>query len=247
MYKNRDIMFEKGKVLVCLTLTCKDDMDYINTLKQIKKKSFDILELRLDYYQFFLNKQRVITLLSYIRKKNLKPILLTFRSLNEGGLHHIDDNDYKDIYLEVMSYHLCDMIDLEIKKDKIMNYELIDYAHQQGIKVLMSYHNMESMDKMSVLKDYAEQMEVLGADVIKLVCNPRCKKDVTDMICLCMQLSSTLSCYVVCISLSKLGKVTRIIGAMIDSCMTYVTLNQSNSLGQINIDDIYKYLEVSHD
>lgn len=240
----RTISFNNNDTLVCITLIEKNNQDYINALSDIKDKKYDLIEIRLDAYEYINNKDKVISLLKTIRQADHTPILTTIRSKNEGGYSDINNDYYYELYTYIIDNKCAELIDLELFKDKINNYTLIDYAHQHNIKVIMSYHNFECTPEVSNLYDYAHSMEVLGADAVKLALMPRCKEDVISLINVCIKLSSSLTLPVICISMSSMGKITRVLGALMGNAMTYVCNDKEGRFGQVSIDDIHQYLDL---
>lgn len=227
-------------------LLCHNRQSILEDITYLQDKDYDFVELRLDYYEHIEDRYKVIDLLKDVKHLFNKPILITIRSYNEGGNKIIEDEYYYSLYKDIIDYHLTDYIDIELNKDKISNFELIDYAHSHNIKVIMSYHNFNETYSNEKLKEYIEEMEIMGADIAKIAVMPRCKEDVVNVINLNMLLSSYMNIPVVVISMSELGKITRVLGDMMGSYMTYVTIHDS-SIGQIHIDDIKKYKGVSYD
>ncbi len=233
-----------NNVLVCVPLLAKNKSSIIEDMTYLQTKDYDLIELRLDYYENIECKESVIQLLKEIKPLISKPLLITLRSLNEGGYKHIDNEYYYSLLKDIISLNLTDMIDIELLKDKINNFELIEHAHNNHIKVVMSYHNFNKTDEIDVLKQYMDTMEVMGADIAKIAVMPRCKEDVVNLINLSMQLSSYMSIGIVVIAMGELGKITRVIGDMIGSYMTFASLSCAVAPGQLSIDEINMYRRI---
>ena len=231
---------------ICAVVHVKDRESLFEDITYLQNKDYDICELRLDYFKYINDKNKVIELLKEVKLLLNNSILVTIRSHSEGGNYDMDNEYYYSLYKDIITHHLTDYIDIELNKDKISNFELIDYAHSHNVKVIMSYHNFNETYSNEKLKEYIEEMEIMGADIAKIAVMPRCKEDVVNVINLNMLLSSYMSIPVMIISMSELGKITRVLGDMMGSYMTYVTIHDS-SIGQIHIDDIKKYKGVSYD
>lgn len=231
---------------VCPVILFNNKQSVLEDITCLQDKDYDFVELRLDYYEDIDDRNKVIDLLKDVKHLLNKPVLTTIRSYNEGGNRLIEDEYYYSLYKDIINNHLTDYIDLELSKDKIHNFEMIDYAHSHHIKVIMSYHNFNETLDNDILKSYVEEMEIMGADIAKIAVMPRCKEDVVNVINLNILLSSYMNIPVTIISMGELGTITRVLGPMMGSYMTYVTIHNS-AIGQIHIDDIKKYKEIYHD
>ena len=64
------------------------------------------------------------------------------------------------------------MIDVELMSGNVLVCQMVDIAHQNHVKVLMSYHDFEQTPKIQEMKQYLENMEILGADLCKIAVMP---------------------------------------------------------------------------
>ncbi len=91
----RNIKIGEGKPKICLPIVGKNDEEIINQALSFKEVRYDVAELRIDFYQDIFNKDKLLTMLKKLRGVIEQPILLTYRSKNEGGEIQLQDNEYQ--------------------------------------------------------------------------------------------------------------------------------------------------------
>lgn len=99
----RNVHIGIGKPKVCLPIVGKNDEDIFSQVKSFQGKSFDVVELRIDFYNDIFNKDTLLNMLKKLRKLIDQPILLTYRSLKEGGQIQLSDEQYKELIETVCS------------------------------------------------------------------------------------------------------------------------------------------------
>ncbi len=244
--KVRNLEIGRGKPKVCVPIVGNTKDSIFQILDQLKSMTYDFIELRIDYFDDVMDINEVIQLVKEFRQKSDKPLLFTCRSANEGGCIDINDNDYKELIQAVCKTQCIDIIDLEVMKSTTLIYELVEYAHQHHVKVLMSYHDMEKTPEMNELKAYLERMEILNGDILKIAVMPHTYKDVIDVINLTLEMSHRLTKPIVVIAMGSLGKLTRISGELTRSSITFAALEKSCAPGQLLLDNLQTVLEAIH-
>lgn len=53
----------------------------------------------------------------------------------------------------------------------VLVYQLVEIAHQNGVKVIMSNHDFEKTPTSDEMMNRLEKMEVLGADIAENGCD----------------------------------------------------------------------------
>lgn len=244
--KVKDIIIGKGKPKVCLPIIGKTNADILQQANQLSLKKFDVLELRIDFYEDVLNKEAVINILNDLRCIIRQPILFTYRSLKEGGQIQLTDLQYKELVEYVCQSQLIDLIDIELDSGNILVYQLVEIAHKYNIKVVISNHDFDKTPDKEELIDKLERMDAFDADICKIAVMPNYKEDVIRLLEVTTMMSSRFNKPLITMSMGKLGVISRISGELFGSALTFACNELASAPGQINVDDMNFILEVLH-
>ena len=110
----------------------------------------------------------------------------------------------------------------------------------------MSYHDFEKTPAVLEMKERLEKMEIMGADICKIAVMPFSYKDVIQLLNTTMEMSQRLTRPLVTMSMGKIGKITRIVGELVGSSITFASVGQSSAPGQLTLEDMQTLLEVIH-
>ena len=244
MVKCRNLIIGEGMPKICVPVTIKNDEDILNQLPH--DLPYDFIELRIDTYSYLNECHKVITLLQKIRELVECPILLTCRSLSEGGQSSLTKDEYKQLLIQIIESGLTDMVDVEVNVGNAIVFEVVEKAKSHNIKVVMSYHNFDKTPSQEDMMDILEKMEVMGGDILKIAVMPVCKKDVVTLMNTSLIMSSRIDKPLIMISMGELGKITRIAGELIGSSVTFGMAIDSSAPGQIHVSHLKVILESIH-
>ena len=90
----RQLKIGEGKPKVCIPVVETTTSSILKQIQFLQSYLFDIIELRIDFYQDIHDLQKVQDLLMQIRNQTEKPLLLTYRSAREGGQIQLSDEAY---------------------------------------------------------------------------------------------------------------------------------------------------------
>lgn len=242
----KDINIGDEKPKVCLPIVGASKQDILLQAESFKNINYDLVELRIDFYDNVLNYQEVIILLNELKKIVDKPILFTYRSLREGGNIQLSDDQYIELIRSVCESQLIDIVDVELLTGNQIVYQLIEIAHTNQMKVLVSNHNFELTPDNNTMKQTLEHMEIMNADILKVAYMPLNQKDVLRLMEVTLEMSSKLSKPIVSMSMGDIGKISRVCGELTGSAMTFASAGKSSAPGQIAVSDVNKVLEVLH-
>ena len=217
-------------------------------------KRLDIIEFRADYFDMVTNKTVLIETLKKVKEIIGERLLLfTYRSEEEGGnlRHDRAENMIDDIYEWVIEKEAADIIDIELLQGNYYVVRTASKAHDKGIKVIMSYHNFEETPHDDEIIEKLRNMEVLGADILKIAAMPKNEFDVRRLMELNeYALTGKLKGYpithpVVTMSMGDIGKVSRISGKKTGSAITFAYVGEESAPGQLNLEEMFKELQLS--
>lgn len=242
----KNLKIGEGKPKICIPVIDSCDVDIIKRIKSFQDLIYDLIELRIDFYKDLKDLQKVYELLMKIRRLTDQPILLTYRSFQEGGQVQLNDEQYLELIKTVCQSQCIDMVDIELMSGTTLVYQLVDIAHQNNVKVLMSNHDFEKTPTLLEMRERLETMEVLQADICKLAVMPQTYKDVINLLNITMEMSHKLNVPLVTMSMGELGVISRIAGELTGSTITFASVEQASAPGQIQLSDMQLLLEAIH-
>lgn len=244
----RNIKIGEGKPKICLPIVGKNDEEIINQALSFKEVRYDVAELRIDFYQDIFNKDKLLTMLKKLRGVIEQPILLTYRSKNEGGEIQLQDNEYQALVENVCESGYIDLIDIELMSENALVYQLVGIAHQYQVKVVMSNHDFHKTPSDEEMIDRLEKMESFDADICKIAVMPQNKNDVVRLLNVTYTMSRKLSKPLITMSMGTIGVISRICGETFGSSLTFASKGKASAPGQISVNDMNLILEaISND
>ena len=240
----RQLTIGEGKPKICVPVVETTTEKIIQQIQELQ--NCDLIELRIDFYENIHDLKQVHELLLQVRQQTNLPLLLTYRSLKEGGHIQLSDQEYLSLVQTACQSGCIDIVDIELESGNMLVYQLVEIAHQNHVKVLMSYHDFKKTPAVMEMKERLEKMEIMGADICKIAVMPFSYKDVIQLLNTTMEMSQRLTRPLVTMSMGKIGKITRIVGEMVGSSITFASVGQSSAPGQLTLEDMQTLLEVIH-
>ncbi|MBM6967008.1 type I 3-dehydroquinate dehydratase [Massilimicrobiota timonensis] len=240
----RQLTIGEGKPKICVPVVETITEKIIQQIQELQ--NCDLIELRIDFYENIHDLKQVHELLLQVRQQTNLPLLLTYRSLKEGGHIQLSDQEYLSLVQTACQSGCIDIVDIELESGNMLVYQLVEIAHQNHVKVLMSYHDFEKTPAVLEIKERLEKMEIMGADICKIAVMPFSYKDVIQLLNTTMEMSQRLTRPLVTMSMGKIGKITRIVGELVGSSITFASVGQSSAPGQLTLEDMQTLLEVIH-
>lgn len=232
-------LFKQKSPHICLPITGVTLVEVQAQLASILPKSPDMIELRADFLAEIANTSSVIAIVREISLQTDIPLLFTIRSAREGGqVIPLDEVGVVALLCEVVSQTDVAFIDYEVNNEKENVDKVVSEAHKQGKKVIMSYHNFEVTPNSQKLMKYFRQMESAQADIAKIAVMPQEKADVLRLLMLTREADESLGIPVVTMSMGEIGKISRVLGWVYGSVITFGIGAASSAPGQIEVDDL---------
>lgn len=165
------------------------------------------------------------------------PVLVTLRTGFEGGVGAVSEDDYTEVLARLIE-GLSPPIGLDVEIERQGAAELIAAAHARGLRVVGSHHNFADTDDAGSLFTKFSEMAGLGADVAKVAMMPRSAADVLGLLRATAEADAALDCPVLGISMGRLGRASRVMGADFGSCASFAQLGEPSAPGQIDVADL---------
>lgn len=213
---------------------------------QQNRDSIDIVELRIDQWSPITIKQ-IDTVIHQLKELNLNlKILVTYRTLNQGGKGDVGEKEYVNILKLLIEYGQFEMIDIEWSVDININQyaELIQHAKTEGLQVVLSHHNFKETPSLEELKFIYFKMQKLSPHYLKLAVMPHNNEDVLHLLEAMNATSKTTIFKVVGISMSHLGLVSRTAQGVFGGRISYGCLGEPQAPGQIHVKSLKHQIDI---
>lgn len=240
-----NLIFGESGAKICVPVTGTDEKQILSDIDKLKDVDFDLIELRIDYYEHVRDLDNVLLLLKNIRKTYHRTLLFTFRTKKEGGVCELPEEEYFALNRIAAGCGLVDMIDIELFSSEEMVSNTVDFAHKKNVKVIMSNHDFNKTPSKEEIVSRLMRMQDYNADITKIAVMPNCEEDVLTLLSASLEMKKEKGDRpFIAISMGPLGAVTRITGELSGSCLTFASLNNSSAPGQINVKNARELLKL---
>ncbi|WP_347557209.1 type I 3-dehydroquinate dehydratase [Robbsia sp. KACC 23696] len=235
----------RPKIVVPITAT---DQDEAHSMAQAIAASpvADLAEFRIDYLRWDWPPSRVSTLCQSLTEilKN-KPLLVTFRTKDEGGARAISADDYEALYTAVLRDRAADLIDLQMMIERPHVARLVALARQQEVAVVISHHDFQDTPETSVLISRLREQQDMGADILKIAAMPHGPGDTLRLMQATWEMYSRHARQpLLSMAMGPDGVVSRLSGALTGSALSYGSIGASSAPGQLDAGDLYRILSI---
>ncbi len=238
----------EGMPKICVPLV-STDMDMLaRDAKLADGSPCDLIEWRIDHYIFYvadrIRELREMSLpaegLRVIREQTDKPVILTMRTSEEGGMLDIIRRDYYTILRDIIENdEICpDMIDIEAFDTEDENgFDRVEFitqmAKDSGAAVILSNHDFDKTPEVEEIVKRICTMDKLGADIPKVAYMPQSEEDVYKVIEAARVASEYCEKPFIALAMGDEGLPTRICSGQAGTAVTFATVGEASAPGQI--------------
>jgi 3-dehydroquinate dehydratase-1 len=232
--------------LICSPLVGRTHKRILEEAANVVAKSPDVIEWRVDYFEGIGDTAAVLETGRALRAAvGDAPIIFTRRSIKEGGEPvGIGDAEVVRLYDAVGASRLVDFIDFEMGNDPGHVRAVRETTRAQQIRLILSYHNFGYTPGADFLVQRFLEAERLGADVAKVAAMPRDRGDVLTLLAATNEANDKARIPLISMSMGPLGSVTRMIGGVFGSSLSFAVGEGSSAPGQIPIADLKAVYDV---
>lgn len=242
----RNIEIGKGIPKICVPIIEETQEDVLSMAEKIYKSSADIAEWRIDFYNELnggdksfcetLKKLRVVL--------GDKPLLITFRTLAEGGNRDISLESYIELIEKLAALGYADMEDVEVYRMEREEMSAFIKNLKKYVTVVGSYHDFDKTPDTDEMIERLMYMDSVGADIPKLAVMPKNKIDVIRL----MEASAVVADRlkekpVITMSMSDIGMISRIAAQSTGSAISFGCLGKASAPGQIEVGKLKGMIE----
>ena len=226
--------------LICTPLVGRTRERVLAEAASVVAKKPDVIEWRVDFFGGIGDTAAVLDTGRALRAAaGDTPIIFTRRSIKEGGEPiAIGDDEVVRLYDAVGASGLVDFLDFEMSNDAGQVQSVRESARRHGTRVILSYHNFGYTPGIDFLVQRFLEAERLGGDVAKVAVMPRDRADVLTLFAATSQAEAKARIPLISMSMGPLGSVTRMIGGVFGSTLSFAVGEGSSAPGQIPIADL---------
>ena len=244
----RNIKIGEGIPKICVPIVGVTKEDIINEAKTFDSIPVDVVEWRVDWFEGVFDIEKVKDVLVDLRAA-LKdtPILFTFRTSKEGGEKAIEPEVYAELNKAVAATGYVDLVDVEAFTGDEIVKEIIEAAHESGVKVVASNHDFDKPPDKDDIVGRLRKMQELGADIPKIAVMPQNKQDVLTLLAATEEMNR---CYadrpIITMSMAGTGVISRLCGEVFGSALTFGAAKKASAPGQMGVEDLNTILHLLH-
>jgi 3-dehydroquinate dehydratase-1 len=226
--------------LICSPLVGRTHARVIAEATIVAAKKPDVIEWRVDYFGGIGDAAAVLETGTALRTAvGDTPIIFTRRSIREGGEPiAIGDAEVVRLYKAVGASGLVDFLDFEMSNDSEHVRQVREQARADQVRLILSYHNFGYTPGLDFLVQRFLEAECLGADVAKVAVRPRDRADVLTLLAATAQADAKVQIPLISMAMGPLGAVTRMVGGVFGSSLSFAVGAASSAPGQIPIADL---------
>lgn len=241
-----NIVIGEGLPKICVPIVAKDIDEVRNQAVKIADSSADLVEFRIDFLDKSRDIENILNGLKVIKDITNKCVIVTFRTGFEGGNEEISRDEYEKLIIDILENGNVDIIDVEMFTGDKAVERIVNAAHSRDTKVIMSNHDFQKTPDSEEIIKRLEKMERLRADIAKIAVMPKDKSDVDRLIYATVTSDKRLAIPVVTMSMGEDGKISRLIGEITGSSITFGTVGKASAPGQVESGELKKFLEKVH-
>ncbi|MBZ2173992.1 type I 3-dehydroquinate dehydratase [Schnuerera sp. xch1] len=238
-------VFGGSKMLICLPLISKNKEMLIKDAKEICLLAPDIIEWRVDFFETIHDINNIKDALIELSKSidNI-PLIFTLRHSDEGGCIYLTQDKRIEIIEKSINTGCVDLLDIEIANDMEFLNKIKNIIKRNDIKLILSYHNFKQTPSEEFMLNKIIEGEKIGADISKIAVMPKDYGDVLKLLNATYKARNIVDIPLITIAMGKTGAITRMIGGLFGSDMTFAVGKESSAAGQMPISDIKMVLNI---
>lgn len=244
----RGIIIGSGMPKICIPIVGGTQEEIFSQAKHIKTLSGDMAEWRIDGFEQYDDEEERLKVLVGLREiLGNMPVIVTMRTKKEGGSREIEFSQYTRINLSVAKSGYADLIDIEAFSFGEASEKLIRKAQKAGVRVIASNHDFSKTPSKETMISRLLKMQEMGADILKIAVTPQSPQDVFALM---EATEETVRKYasrpVITMSMSELGKISRIAGELCGSAVTFASAGIASAPGQMDVTELKQVLKMLH-
>jgi 3-dehydroquinate dehydratase-1 len=232
--------------LVCTPLVGRTRARVLAEAAAVLAKKPDLVEWRVDFFEAIGDTRAVLDTARALRQAiGTTPLIFTRRSHKEGGQAiAIDDEQVIALYHDVGASGLVQFIDFEMGNGQEHVRRIRESTRAHDVRLILSYHNTAYTPGVDFLVDRFLEAERLGADVALVAVLPRDEADVLTLLAATLRADAKAHIPLISMSTGPLGAVSRMVGGLFGSGLSFAVGESASAPGQIPIGDLVAVFDI---
>lgn len=232
--------------LTCAPLVGEDDETLRLEAAAVAALAPDLIEWRADFYRAIADTGRVLRAAAEIRQQAGRiPIIFTRRSSREGGQPvALGEDQVFALTDAVCRSGAVDLFDCELSSAPRHWQQARELAAATGVRMIGSFHDFRATPAKAELVAKFAAMQAAGADLAKVAVMPRDLRDVLVLLEATLEARERLELPLISMAMGAYGSVSRLVGWMYGSSVSFVVGERPSAPGQVPIGDFNAVVEV---
>lgn len=243
------IMIDLGKKpFVCVSLACDNETALYSLLQKTVEQQAGLAEIRLDY----LAEPHRIDLKALCSNAPL-PLLFTNRASFEGGCFRGEEKERIALLLHAIEAGAAG-VDVELATEQNLRQLVQKKAREHGCTCIVSHHDFTCTPNLNVLHRLLTEMDMTGADILKLVTTAINADDVKRLLSLYewwsngaqapIETDKATQNHLIAFCMGERGRMSRLCALTLGAGFTYASLEsgQETASGQLSIFEVRRFL-----
>jgi 3-dehydroquinate dehydratase I len=234
--------------LICTPLVAATAEAVLAELAAVLAKQPDIVEWRVDFFARVADSGQVVAVAAEIKRVAAGvPVIFTVRSLQEGGQPiPLTARQAIELAAAVCRNTAVEYVDCELSNKAEDIAYLRQIAHANNTKIIGSFHDFDRTPAREVLGQKFSAAEGYGLDVAKVAVMPANQEDVLTLLGATMEAKARLKIPLISMAMGGYGAVTRMIGGVFGSAVTFAVGQSASAPGQVPIEELRTVLKIVH-
>ena len=243
--KKRQPIGADGQLLICTPLIGRTQEELAAELAGLLPKNPDVIEWRADFFAGVADADSVIHMARKITgMAGDIPVIFTLRSVAEGGqATGLSDGEAIELQAAICRDTDVEYVDCELSQSAADIAYLRQAAQESATGIIASYHNFDHTPGNDFLLAKLTEAETMGFDVAKIAVMPRNQEDVLRLLSVTLAAKERLKVPLISIAMGEYGVISRIMGGLFGSSLTFAAGQGASAPGQIPMDDLRVILE----
>jgi len=197
-------------VQICVSIAAPSMERIESLLSTALAQGADLVEIRFDHLPSLPGPEELARRLHADR-----PLIATVRKPSDGGLSRFPEIERRDFLGKAAERF--DYVDVELESGE---KSFIEKLTSTGCRVIVSFHDFSETPDLRRLRSIYRRAKGLGADLVKLACIARSKRDVSTLLA-----THAYATDIVAITMGRDGMVGRVLAPLLGSAFTYAHLD----------------------
>ncbi len=247
--KIKNLILGEGLPKICIPLTGRTQEELLKQAENAFLSEGDLAEWRIDWYDEVFDFEQLKSTANQIKQLiGDMPLLMTFRTIEEGGKKAISKENYEELIKAICENNVADMVDIEALKEEEMVRRMVEKAKETGVITVGSNHDFDKTPSKDEIIHRLCYMQTIGFDITKIAVMPQKERDVLTLLDATLTMKESYADRpFITMSMEKMGVVSRMAGGCFGSCLTFGTAGVSSAPGQIDAKKLKVILDLLHE